>query len=482
MRLLQKLTPQQVQYLKLLQLPVLALEQRIKTELEINPVLEEEPPAEETVAEENSQEETAELGSPESPDNGQELIRSNDEYSFEDYMNDEIAGHKSPDNPRNWTDDEERYDPGIVASVPLAEHLLQQFRLQNDNETEQILAEEILGNIDDDGYLRRDLPLIVDDINLGFGLGVTLEQAEGVLHRILLLDPPGIGARTLQECLVAQAKAGSFNSALKELALLILEKHFSDFQEKRYERIVHVLGVTKDAFKKVLDDVILRLNPKPGEGRVSAHENYIIPDFIVEKTEDGEFIITTNDRALPSLRISKAYQNLYSSKRKKVSSEARDFIRKQFESAKFFITAIHQRRQTLLHVMKTIVEKQRAWFESGTALKPMIYKEIAEVVGYDISTISRVVNSKYVQTEYGVFPLRYFFTSGMTSETGEEVSALTLKESLKEIIQNEDALKPLSDEEIAKIFKDRGMPLARRTIAKYREQLGIPVARFRKKF
>ena len=266
---------------------------------------------------------------------------------------------------------------------------------------------------------------------------------------------------------------------LKELATKILSEFFNDFKLKRYENLENNLNISRETLKKVIE-LIQHLNPKPGEGEFSTQENYITPDFIVEKDSD-DFIITLNDRNIPSLRINNAYKEMIAPKGKKVSAEAKDFVKKKFEAAKWFIASIHQRRTTLMKVMKAIVDKQRRWFEEGEILKPMIYKDISEIVGVDISTISRVVNSKYVQTEFGVHPLRYYFTSGLELETGEDISNQAVKQRVKEIITAESFNDPLNDDKIADILKQEGIHIARRTVAKYREQIGLPIARMRRK-
>lgn len=470
LRLGLKLTPQQVQYLKLLQLPNLVLEQRIKTELELNPMLELQDDMEQTLEQEE----------PETPKEADDAadIRNEDSYTIEDYFNDESAGYKSPDS-RRQNEDDDSYDPPVSDVIPLSERLLSQFRLQDVDDMDILLAEEIIGNVEHDGYLRRELVLIVQDLNLTYSLDITLQKAEEVLKRLQVLEPAGIAARTLQECLIAQVKAGAFPHSLKELAMVLLEKHFEDFKLKRYELLCRNLHVGIEILKKVVE-LIQHLNPKPGEGEFSAHENYVTPDFIVEKDKD-DFTITLNDRNIPPLRINNAYRELITPKGKTVSTETREFVKKKFEAAKWFIASIHQRRETLLKVMKSILERQRQWFESGEVLKPMIYKDISGVVGVDISTISRVVNSKYVQTEFGVFPLRHFFTSGLESATGEDISNQVVKERVKEIISQERTDDPLNDDKIADMLKEEGIKIARRTVAKYREQLNLPIARLRKK-
>jgi RNA polymerase sigma-54 factor len=469
LRLGLRLTPQQVQYLKLLQLPTLSLEQRIKLELELNPMLELNEEQELTLEQEERTEE---------PEEQVEENKTEDTYTIEDYINDELAGYKSPEAYRP-KDEDESYEPPLPSTIPLSERLLSQLKMSILDDEEILLAEEILGNVDEDGYLRRELSLIVQDLNLSYGLVLAVDKAEQVLQKILLLDPPGIAARNLQECLIAQLRAGKYSSSLKELAIKILTTCFEDFKLKRYDNLERNLTISRETLKKVID-LIHHLNPKPGEGEFSAQENYITPDFIVEK-DNGDFTITLNDRNIPALRINSAYKQLVAPKGKKVSVETRDFVKKKFEAAKWFIASIHQRRETLMKVMKIIVEKQRQWFEEGETLKPMIYKGISEIVGVDISTISRVVNSKYVQTEFGVHSLRFFFTSGLESENGEDISNQVVKQRVKDIIEVENPQDPLNDDKIAEMLKQEGIRIARRTVAKYREQLGLPIARMRRK-
>lgn len=469
LRLGLRLTPQQVQYLKLLQLPTLALEQRIKMELELNPMLELNEEQDLTLEQNEEQEE---------PEEQVEEVPEEDKYTLDDYMNDDQNGYKSPEAVKS-NDEDESYEPPLPSTIPLSERLLSQFKMLTVDDEEILLAEEILGNVDEDGYLRRELSLVVQDLNLSYGLNLTIEKAEGVLQKILLLEPPGIAARNLQECLIAQLKAGVYANSIKELAIRILNDFFEDFKLKRYDNLEHNLNISRDTLKKIIE-IIQHLNPKPGEGEFTAQENYITPDFIVEK-DNGEFIVLLNDRNIPPLRINKAYKELFAPKGKKVAAETKDFIKKKFESAKWFIASIHQRRETLMKVMKAIIERQRQWFEEGEILKPMIYKDISETVGVDISTISRVVNSKYVQTEFGVYPLRFFFTSGLESENGEDISNQAVKQRVKEIITAENSEEPLNDDRIAEILKQEGIRIARRTVAKYREQLGLPIARMRRK-
>ncbi len=461
-----KLTPQQVQYLQLLQLPVLALEQRIKAELEMNPLLEEaEEPAEEAT----------EIS--ETPESAEPATAEEEGYTFEDFMNDELDGHKTP---RNTNDEEDREEFPQPAEQTVAQRLIDQIHLLDISPEEKILSEEIIGNIDEDGYLRRDLTLIVQDLNLAQNLSITAERAEEILALIQHLDPPGIAARSLQECLTVQLEVGESSPQLREKALKILRDHFDDFTMKHYNELARCLGIDTSQLKPVIE-LIQKLNPKPGEGQFSAQQNYIVPDFNVER-DDGDFIITLNDRNVPPLRINRGYKELMSRRNKNGAADGvKDFIRKRFEAAKWFIASINQRRETMMKVMRAIVEKQRAFFETGENLRPMIYKDIAEIIGMDISTISRVVNGKYVQTEYGVFELRHFFSDKLTTSTGEEVSNKEVKKSIREMIDKEDSNRPLSDDRIAEVLNSEGLHIARRTVAKYREAMKIPVARLRRK-
>jgi RNA polymerase sigma-54 factor len=469
LRLGLRLTPQQVQYLKLLQLPTLSLEQRIKLELELNPMLELNEEQDLTLEQDDRVEE---------PEEKDEENQIEDTYTIEDYINDDLAGFKSPEASKS-NDEDDTYESPMTSTIPLSEKLLSQLKMSIADDEEILLAEEILGNIDEDGYLRRELTLIVQDLNLSYGLTLTVEKAEQVLQKILILDPPGIAARNLQECLIAQLHAGKYPHSIKELGIKILTTFFEDFKLKRFDQLEQSLSIGRETLKKVIE-IIQHLNPKPGEGEFTAQENYITPDFIVEK-DNGDFIITLNDRNIPALRINSAYKQMVTPKGKKVSAETRDFVKKKFEAAKWFIASIHQRRETLMKVMKIIVEKQRQWFEEGESLRPMIYKDISEVVGVDISTISRVVNSKYVQTEFGVHSLRFFFTSGLESEGGEDISNQVVKQRVKDIITGEDPQNPLNDDKIADILKQEGIRIARRTVAKYREQISLPIARMRRK-
>ena len=471
--MLMKLSPQQVQYLKMLQLPTLALEQKIKAELEMNPLLEEGFEEEQEVTPEQdataAETEAAEEKTSSEP-------AEDEKYTIDDFMNDDQGGYKT----RESADNEERDELPIPDAIPLYHRILEQFSLLDLDDEELLIGQEIIGNIDEDGYLRRDLALILQDLNLTHGTTIPLEKGEEVLKKIQRLDPVGIASRSLQECLLVQLEVANVEPSLKALAARVLSEFFEDFTMRHFEELTKKLEIGKEALKQVIE-VIQRLNPKPGEGEFSAQENYVVPDFIITKDED-EFVIGLNDRNIPPLRINRAYKELMSKRKKNgVSAEAKDFIRQRFEAAKWFISSIHQRRETMLRVMRTIVDKQREFFETGEGLKPMIYKDIAEVISMDISTISRVVNSKFVQTDYGVFSLRHFFSDSISTTDGDEVSNKEVKKKLKALIDAEDPQKPLSDHRLAELLNAEGLNIARRTVAKYREAMMIPVARLRRK-
>jgi len=482
----QKLTPQQVQYLQLLQLPVLALEQRIKAELELNPLLEEVDDLETAAeAEEVKADEVAPTEEAEQAET-KEAEEKEDGYSFEDFMNDDLDGYKAT---RIQRDDEERDEYPQPAETTIAQKLMDQIHLLDFTPEEELLSEEIIGNIDEDGYLRRDLQLIAQDLVLTHNIPLTDPQAEEVLRKIQRLDPPGIAARNLRECLLVQLEVGEYPSTLKEQACAVLHDFFEDFTMKHYAELAKKLNMTIEQLKPVIE-LIQRLNPKPGEGQFTAQQNYVIPDFIVERDGD-DFIVTLNDRNVPPLRINKAYKELMMKNAGKNGSKrgvkiagadgVKDFVRKRFEAAKWFIASINQRRDTMMRVMRTIIERQRSFFETGENLRPMIYKDIADVIGMDISTISRVVNGKYVQTEYGVFELRHFFSDKLSTQNGEDVSNKEVKITIRGMIEKEDSQRPLSDDKIAELLNAGGLNIARRTVAKYREAMKIPVARLRRK-
>ncbi len=476
-KMMMKLSPQQVQYLKMLQLPTLALEQKIKAELEMNPLLEEGYDEEAETTTEQEEPEKEELTEAEATKAEEDHTpEEDDKYSIEDYMNDDNSGYKA----REPFDAEEKDEFPVADTLPLYHRLMEQFSMLDLDDEEIMIGQEIIGNVDEDGYLRRDIPAIVQDLNLTHGTTIAIEKAEIVLKKIQHLDPVGIACRSLQECLVVQLEVAPIDPAWRALALRLLTEFYDDFTMRHFEELSKKLAITLEDLKRIIE-IVQHLNPKPGEGAFTAHENYVVPDFIVIKTET-DFLISLNDRNIPPLRINKAYRELMSKRKKNgVSAEAKDFIRQRFEAAKWFISSIHQRRETMSRVMRTIVEKQRDFFDTGEGLRPMIYKDIAEVINMDISTISRVVNSKYVQTDYGVFSLRHFFSDSISTTDGEEVSNKEVKRKLKTMIDAEDPLRPLSDHKLAQMLNAEGLNIARRTVAKYREAMLIPVARLRRK-
>ncbi|MGE5353328.1 MAG: RNA polymerase factor sigma-54 [Acidobacteriota bacterium] len=485
---LQKLSPQQIQYQKLLQLNTLSLEQRIKTELELNPILEEtlldDYELEMSQDEEKPQDDRNDESVSDSDSDDEEIVdTSDDEFEIEDFMND---GDSDAENDYyNRSGDEDRTQPVAPLRETLNEHLTRQLYLLDLDESMFALGEEIIGNLDEDGYLKRDLKSIVEELNMFQHVEVPLEKAESLLKKIQTFDPVGIASRNLQECLLVQLKNTSFDPYYSYLAEHLLLDHFNDFINKRFDAIQKNMNLTTETLKSTIS-LIHKLNPKPGEGNIESDQaNQITPDFIVEKVEDN-FIISLNDRHVPSVTISSTYlEMLNSNKRKRNISnrekETHKFLREKFESAKWFIASIQQRRETLMKIMRAIVEKQYAFFEYGPkALRPMIYKDIAEEIGMDISTISRVVNGKYVQSPVGIHELKYFFSEGLSTDDGEEISNKHIKELIKEICDSETKNSPFSDDKIAELLNEKGIHIARRTVAKYREQLRIPVARLRK--
>jgi len=472
----QKLSPQQIQYQKLLQLNTLALEQRIKTELELNPMLEE------TMLEDiELKQETNDKSDDTLDDFGGDSQSSTEEFAPEDYM----SQSDIDDTRLNTSYGEEPTRPLPKDKEGLNERLLDQLYMQKLPEKDIILGENIIASIGKDGYFKHDLNKLLEDLELFDHYKISYEEAEKVLHAIQNFDPPGIAARDLRECLLIQLQSASYDPYYSYLAEKMLQDHFEDFKNKRFDAIQKNLVVSKETLRSVLE-IIQKLNPKPGEGNIMSEEaNQISPDFIIER-EGENFIVSLNDRSMPSVTISKTYlQMLNANKRKrKISQQERDahkFLREKFESAKWFIFSIQQRRDTLMRIMRAILEKQYEFFEIGPkALKPMIYKDIADEIMMDISTISRVVNGKYVQSPVGIHELKYFFSEGLSTDSGKEISNKHIKELIKDIIENEEKKSPFSDDKIAKMLIEKGIHIARRTVAKYREQLKLPVARMRK--
>lgn len=479
----QKLSPQQIQYIKLLQLPTLALEQRIKAELESNPLLEEGEEEDELQLDDTGDEPVDHSDDDDLPSENTESS-SDDEFDWDEFLNapDDLYGYKAQVD--HSAEEDERETP-MPAASSLAEGLRDQVGLLDLDETEALVADQIIGSIDEDGYLRRPVESILDDVMFNYGVVLTEDDVERVLSRIQRLDPVGIAARDLRECLLVQLDAMGDEVDGRENAIDMLRDCYKQFTMKHFDQIKRKLGIDDYDLKEAYD-LVRSLDPKPGEGDFATQTNYITPDFTVERDGD-DFRILLNGRNAPELRVNRHYRDMWnrlSSQTAKGDGEAKetkDFLKTRMESARWFINSIHQRRNTLLRVMEAIVQIQHDFFEHGEGhLKPMILKDIAEIIKMDISTVSRVVNGKYVQTEYGVYELKHFFSEGITSDDGEEVSNKEVKAILERIVSEEDKTKPHSDQTLADLLAEEGFPIARRTVTKYREQLGIPVARLRR--
>jgi RNA polymerase sigma-54 factor len=475
-KLLQKLSPLQIQVIKLLEIPTAQLEQRIKEEMEVNPVLEYAG---------DSQSSTDEYG--DEPDTPEHEVEK-EEFSIDDYIqNDDIPSYKLQS--RNYSRDDKHEDIPFSNGTTFHEFLIDQLGLRIMTDRQRSIADYIIGNIDEDGYLRREIDEIVDDLAFSQNMEIDEKEALEVLEVIHDFDPPGVGARDLQECLILQMKRRSQEGRPTENAYLILKNHFEEFTRKHYDKIARRLHLDDDDLKDAIDE-ILKLNPKPGgsySNPMSKTVQHIMPDFILE-VEDGQFQLSLNGRNLPELRVSHTYSEMltdYQSNKKNQSKDQKEavmFVKQKLDSAKWFIDAIRQRQNTLMTVMEAILEYQKDYFIEGDEMKlhPMILKDIADKTDLDISTISRVSNSKYIQTHFGIFPLKYFFSEGLQTDSGEEVSTREIKKILEECISNEDKKRPLTDDKLALILKEKSYNIARRTVAKYREQLNIPVARLRK--
>ncbi len=476
-KLQQKLSPQQIQLIRLLELPAIELEERVKHELEENPALEEGKDIPEDFEETDNESGGDGDTSPE---------ETEVDLSLGDYKNeDDIPDYKLREIREKA---EQKEDIPFSVGQSMNEYLLQQLGLRDLPEKETKIAEYIIGNIDDDGYLRRELSAIADDLVFQAGVNVEEKEIEEVLTVIHDFDPVGVGARNLQECLLLQLQRKESSEDI-HLAERVLTDYFEEFTRKHYDKILRGLNVSEVALKKAIRE-ITALNPKPCSSRDNSMEtamSQVIPDFLVEEV-NGELVLSMNNRDIPDLRISREYSEMfqdYVGNKANQTAKIREavlFIKQKLDAAKGFINAIKQRQETLRRTMETIILLQRDFFLTGdeTMLRPMILKDVAERAGYDISTISRVSNSKYVQTNFGIYPLKYFFSESMQTDSGEEISTREVKKIMKEHIDSEDKHKPLTDEELTAILKGNGYVIARRTVAKYREQLGIPVARLRK--
>ena len=475
-KLLQKLSPQQIQLMKLIQLPTQALEERIKEELEENPALEEDGRQESDGLDEEWDRD---------PDAGEER-ESMDDFDPDPYLSDdEIPEYRLRANNYS-SDDEERQVP-LSGGKSFNEILLDQLQMRDLSEEDRRIAEYIIGNIDDDGYLRRDIVEILDDLAFTQNVFTTEDKLEELLKIVQDFDPPGVGARTLQECLLIQLRHKTQTSSVR-LAIEILEEQYDEFVKKHFNKLIDRLETDTEHLKDALDE-IYKLNPKPGgaEGGNKAITQAVIPDYILQ-ISDGELELSLNSKNAPELNVSREYQTMlrnYKENKEKMSRSEKDalmFVKQKLDSAKWFIDAIKQRQQTLLLTMSAIMEFQKEYFLTGDErnLRPMILKDIADEIGMDISTVSRVASNKYVQTPYGTFLVKDFFSESMKNSEGEDVSTREIKKILEESIGEEDKRKPLTDDALAKLLKEKGYPIARRTVAKYREQLGVPVARLRK--
>lgn len=473
-KLQQRLSPQQIQVIKMLEIPAMMLEQRIKAEMEENPALEvggDEPLEENEYQDDDSSD------------------MDQDEFSIDDYINEEeYASYKTSAKQTSPSPEDNKEIPFSVGST-FQEFLQDQIGLRDFDEEERQYAEYIIGNIDEDGYLRREIPNIVDDLAFSQNIYVSDQQMETVLKKIQQLDPPGVGARDLQESLLLQLSRKKRDSPSLDTARDIINRCFSEFTKKHYDKIRSKLNISPEELREANNE-ILKLNPKPGSSYSDplnkAQHQVITPDFIVDERDD-ELHLSLNSKNAPELKVSHQYAEMlegYKKAKVKTSAqkEAVSFVKQKLDSAKWFIDAIKQRQQTLQGTMEAIIEFQKGFFLSGdeTQLRPMILKDIAELTGLDVSTVSRVANSKHVQTRYGIFSLKYFFSEGLQTESGEEVSSREIKKILQDCIEEEDKSNPLTDEKLAEILKTKGYKIARRTVAKYREQLNIPVGRLRK--
>ncbi|RZM19868.1 MAG: RNA polymerase sigma-54 factor, partial [Pedobacter sp.] len=479
----QKLSPQQIQLMKLLQVPTAILDERIKEEMEENPALE--------AGEEGHDDEFENDEFKDGPEEEFETEGTAEEYDnidISDYVHegdDDVGDYKLRDD--NYPEqDDNRVMPHKV-ETSFIEMMLQQLGMLKLTEHQQKVAEQIVGSLDDDGYLRREISAIIDDLAFRQNVHTSEEEISDLLVQIQQFDPPGVGARNLQECLLLQLERKIDNGPSVELAIKVLEKYFDEFTKKHYEKIQRALTLSDDQLREIITQIV-KLNPKPGGhvGEAGKGSNYIIPDFFIVNN-NGKLELTLNSKNAPDLRISEGYRDMLKdydkgTKKDKRQKEAVLFIKQKIDSAKWFIDAIKQRQNTLLNTMEAIMNYQHDFFLTGdeTDLRPMILKDIAERTNLDISTVSRVANSKFVQTEFGTYRLKFFFSESLQTDSGEEVSTREVKKILTDLIEEESKKHPYSDEKLTEMLQEKGYNIARRTVAKYREQLNIPVARLRK--
>ncbi len=485
-KLLQKLSPQQIQLMKLLQVPTSVLDQRIKEELEENPALE---LSDENSADELSNEIKDEFEEKEEvydePDGSEDEYENLDLSEYISDSDDDVADYKMKD--ENYPEiDDKRVIP-IKSETSFFDVLATQLNMMDVNETEFKIAEQIIGSLDDDGYLRRETISIVDDLAFRQNIITTEKEVEDIIKRVQLFEPTGIAARNLQECLLLQLNKLEEEGNDVHLAKKIITKYFDEFTKKHYNKLQQSLNIDEEELKEIINQII-KLNPKPGgdAGQTNEKEVYVIPDFFITNNL-GVLELTLNGKNAPELRVSGDYNDMMKeyergSKKDKRQKEAVTFIKQKIDSAKWFIEMIQQRQQTLTNTMHAIMDIQKNFFLTGdeTEMKPMILKDVAEITGLDISTVSRVANSKFVQTEFGTYKLKFFFSESLSTDSGEEVSTTEVKKILNNIIDAEDKHKPYADEELTELLNEKGYNIARRTVAKYREQLNLPVARLRK--
>ncbi|HRA71704.1 MAG TPA: RNA polymerase factor sigma-54 [Flavobacterium sp.] len=483
LKLSQKLSPQQIQLMKLIQLPTQAFEQRLLEEMNENPALETGTDEEEIYEKDEFDNDDTNDEFDDYDDNETEDIS---DINIDEYLSsDETPDYKTQAN--NYSDDDEERESPLVAPISFHQDLINQLNTFILNDDEREIAEFLVGSIDDMGYIRRSIQDLVDDMAFTQGIYTDEKNVERMLHIIHELEPSGVGARDLQECLLLQLKHKTPTEYVA-LAMDIIENQFDAFTKKHYDKLLQKYAVSNEQLKTAIHE-IEKLNPKPGGSFTGSNKitEHVVPDFAI-RIEEDELVLTLNGRNAPSLHVSKDYQEMmqtYKSSRDKSNAQkdAVQFIKQKLDSAKWFIDAIKQRQETLYVTMNAIMHYQREYFLEGdeTKLKPMILKDIADLVGLDISTISRVANSKYVETPYGTKLIKEFFSEAMKNDQGEDVSTLEIKKILQNVIEDEDKQKPLPDDQLAEILLEKGYPIARRTIAKYREQLDIPVARMRKK-
>jgi RNA polymerase sigma-54 factor len=479
----QKLSPQQIQFIKLLQVPTAELENRIEEELELNPVLEEGEEEAEERQEEAEEPTDEEANTEEAPP---EETNPNDEIDINDYLrDDDYTSYKT----YNDGDDDDDKEMPMPMSTSLHETLMSQLGFMGLNEKQTTIGKQLIGSIEGDGYIRREMESIVNDLAFSQGFETSLEEVEEVLRKIQSFDPAGIAARNLKECLLLQLERMDDGQDVDVIVgKRILQECYEEFTKKHYAKIMKKLDLDDEDYIKDAIELIVRLNPKPG-GETSSgmvKNQYVIPDFILVNN-NGKLELSLNSRNAPELRISRSYNDMFkaydkSDKKDKKLKEAVSFVKQKLDAAKWFIDAIKQRQHTLLRTMRAIVDFQFDYFLEGdeTKLRPMILKDIAQLINMDISTVSRVASSKTVQTDFGILPLKYFFSEGIATDSGEEVSSREVKQIIKDLIDSEDKNKPYPDDKLEDMLNEKGYNIARRTVAKYREQLNIPVARLRK--